>query len=414
MRKLLSRRWSIFITASLLFALSQFYRATNAVIAPDLVEDLRLDTEGLGLISAAFFYAFALIQIPLGIVLDRVGPRRTMSVLSLVAVCGALVFSWSDSLAGGLVGRILMGIGMSCNLMGTLKLLTLWFESASFATLSGIVLAIGTMGNVAATTPLVLLVRWCGWRWALSIIAGINLVLVVIFYRVVRDRPRGETQVSLPTETYDPLRETLSGMRGLLKMREYWIISCAAFFRSGVFAAFQALWAGPYLMGVLGLDALDAGNLLFLINVGMVLGSLGWGALSDRILKTRKWVVLSVVLMLAVCLFLTAILPPGTGYPILALLFFSIGFFGGGGIVVFAHIKDLTPIELAGTAMTGVNFFTMIGAALFLQGLGAFMQRLYPNASQGPEAFKSAFIFCSVCLALGAFVYLLTRDSRAK
>ncbi len=168
------RRWAIFFITSSMFLTSQFYRASNAVIAPHLIRDLSLQTEGLGLLSAAFFYSFAFTQIPIGILLDRVGPRRSMTVLSFVAVIGALIFSWSTTLPIGILGRVLMGIGMGCNLMGTFKAMTIWFSPATFATLSGVTFSIGTLGNMLATTPLALLVARVGWRMALSSIAVVN------------------------------------------------------------------------------------------------------------------------------------------------------------------------------------------------------------------------------------------------
>jgi MFS family permease len=122
------RRWIVFILATSLFFLSQFYRTSNAVIASELIRDLSLDTEGLGLMSASFFYAFAITQIPISLLLDKVGPRRLMTFLTLLGILGAVTFSLADSLSLGLIGRILLGIGMACNLMGTFKLLTEWFE----------------------------------------------------------------------------------------------------------------------------------------------------------------------------------------------------------------------------------------------------------------------------------------------
>ena len=135
----MSKAWGVFSLASANFFMSQFYRSTNAVIAPQLLRDLSLSTEDLGLLSAAFFYAFGLAQIPITVFLDRIGARRMMTGLSLLGVVGAFVFSWADSLAVGVLGRALLGIGMACNLMGTLKLLTLWFDPLRFATLSVVV-----------------------------------------------------------------------------------------------------------------------------------------------------------------------------------------------------------------------------------------------------------------------------------
>ena len=183
------KRWLIFGIACSLFFLSQFYRVSNAVIAPELLSDLSLDTRGLGLISASFFYAFALTQIPIGLLLDKVGPRSMMTTLSAVGIFGAIIFSWADSMALGVTGRVLMGVGMACNLMGTYKLLTLWFSPRAFATLAGLVVALGTAGNMVATTPLVILVDQIGWRSSFQFIAVINLILVFLFFVIVRDRP---------------------------------------------------------------------------------------------------------------------------------------------------------------------------------------------------------------------------------
>ena len=189
----MSKAWAVFLLASANFFLSQFYRSTNAVIAPQLIRDLCLDTEDLGLLSAAFFYAFGLAQIPITVFLDRIGARRMMTGFSLAGILGAFVFSWSDSLVMGIVGRALLGIGMACHLMGTLKLLTLWFDPLRFATLSGIVFSLGTLGNMAATSPFVVLVDWIGWREAFRVIAAVTLLLVLLFYVVVRDRPEVST-----------------------------------------------------------------------------------------------------------------------------------------------------------------------------------------------------------------------------
>lgn len=410
MRGTIFRRWAIFAITTILFLISQFYRASNAVISPHLCQDLVLDTEGLGLISAAFFYAFALTQIPLGILLDRVGPRQTMTVLSILGVAGALIFAWADSLSVGILGRIFMGIGMSCNLMGTFKILTIWFRPVSFATMSGITFSIGTLGNMAATTPLVILVQGMGWRLAFSLIAGINLLLAMILYGVVRDRPEEKAYFVLPPESSFRFHDILSNLRILFQKRDYWIISCGSFFRYGVFAAVQTLWAGPYLMGVMGLSALEAGNVIFLINVGLIIGGPIWGMLSDRILKRRKRVVLFGLLIFSLIMFIIAMLSPGTRLSVLAFFFFCFGFSGGAGQVMFAHIKELMPIEMAGVAMTGINFFTMMGAAIFVHGLGSLMQHLYPHASQGIDAFRGAFLVCAACLAGVSLLYIFTSD----
>lgn len=407
-----THRWLIFIIASSLFFLSQFYRVSNAVIAPLLIQDLALDTKAIGLISASFFYAFAITQIPISLLLDKIGARRMMTALSMVGVLGAVMFSLADSLTIGVVGRALLGVGMACNLMGPYKLLTVWFSPRVFATLAGILVALGSIGNMVATTPLVILVAQMGWQSGFQLIAFIHLVLTILFFIIVRDQPPQDTSLSESAVPGMNTGQALRNLRVLLKQKDYWIISLATGGRYGVYAAFQALWAGPYLMEVVGLSALTTGNLILLLNMGMILGSPICGSLSDRLFKTRKWVIVAGSVGIILAIITMAIMPSDMPIFAFALLFFGFGFFNATGILMYPHIKELMPEEMSGAAMTGINFFTMIGPAIFLQGLGTLMQSLYPAASRGPEAFQAAFIVCIACLVLITTLYCFTNENR--
>ncbi len=403
-------RWLIFTISSSLFFLSQFYRVSNAVIAPQLLNDLLIDTRGLGLLSASFFYAFALTQIPIGLLLDKIGPRSMMTALSAMGIFGAVIFSWADSMTLGVTGRVLLGVGMACNLMGTYKLLTLWFSPKAFATLAGIVVALGTAGNMLATTPLVILVNQFGWRSSFQLIAVINFILTFLFYIIVRDRPlQGDSDFPVASMN---TRQAFGNIQKLFKQKDFWIISFATFARYGIFAAFQALWAGPYLMEVMGYSALTTGNLILLLNVGMISGAPCWGILSDRLFNTRKWVIIAGSIAIVLTIIILAIIPLGTPLSLVSLLFFCFGFCNATGLLMYPHIKELMPLEMSGTAMTGINFFTMIGPAVFLQGLGILMQTLYPEASLGPEAFNAAFTVCIISLLLVLVLYFFTRQRK--
>ncbi len=410
----MSRRWIIFILATSHFFLSQFYRTSNAVIAPELIRDLSLNTEGLGLLSASFFYGFALTQIPISVLLDKVGPRWMMTVLSLMGVVGAILFSIADSLGLGLIGRVLLGVGMACNLMGTFKLLTEWFKPIVFATLSGLVVSIGTLGNMVSATPLVMLVEQMGWRHSFQLIAGINLILTLTLFGVVRDRPTQPADVAANGSDALSLMQAFANLGLLLKDKDYWIISLATFVRYGTFAAFQALWAGPFLIEVMGYSAIRTGNLILLMNVGLIIGGPLWGALSDRIYKSRKGLIVFCLLVMALISLILAAILPKTGLLVITLIFFIFGLVSSGGMLMYPHIKDLMPHTMAGAAMTGINFFNMLGPAVFLQGLGSLMQHLYPHASRGPAAFDAAFLVCMVCLAGVTSLYLFTAGKRPK
>jgi sugar phosphate permease len=408
----LSRRWMIFFLAGLLFLLSQFYRASMAVIYPAMTAELALDARSLGQISAAFFYAFALMQLPIGLYLDRRGPRLTMTVLTLVAVAGALLFARGQSLHALVAGRALLGIGMACNLMGTLKLITLWFAPGRFATLSALMITLGTVGNLAAATPLVLLVEAVGWRMSFQLLAALTLLLALVFYAVVRDGPAPGAATSGAAPGAAARSASIwSTLRALFVEKDYWIISLGTFCRYGIYAAVQALWAGPYLIQVLEVAPLAAGHLLFLMSIGMAAGCPLCGWLSDDILRSRKVVIVGGLLGMLAVLAVLAYLNAGVGFGWLAALFVAFGVFSSAGQIMYAHIKERMPMAFAGTAMTGINFFTMAGVAFFLEGVGSLLQRLDPQAALGPAAFRGALLFCCGCLLLAAAMYLLTRET---
>jgi MFS family permease len=390
------RAWLIFVLCALHLFMSQLYRTTNAVLAPWLLNDLQLDTEGLGLLSAGFFYAFSLTQIPISIFLDKLGAKRLMIGLSFVGMAGAVLFS----LAQGL------GVGMACNLMGPLKLLTEWFPPSGFATVSGLLYAIGTLGNIVAATPLVLLVEQLGWRLSFQAIIALHLLLTLALFWVVQDRPPGKSTPPLPTRTGSPF----GNLAVLMRSKDYWIISAGTFVRYGTHAALQTLWAGPLLMEALGFSPLQAGNILLAMNIGLILGGPFWGVVSDRGFRTPKWAVAGGLLLLALITLGMRALPPGTGLFAAGAVFLLFGIASASGMHVYAHIKALVPKEMAGAAMSGTNFFTMMGPAVFLQGLGIAMQTLYPQASRGPEAFSTALLICMVCQAGIGILYLFTRS----
>jgi MFS family permease len=400
------RAWLIFVICALHLFMSQLYRTTNAVLAPWLLDDLQLDTEGLGLLSAGFFYAFSLTQIPISIFLDKIGAKRLMIGLSFVGMAGAVLFSLAQGLGMGLAGRLLLGVGMACNLMGPLKLLTEWFPPSGFATVSGLLYAIGTLGNIVAATPLVLLVEELGWRLSFQAIIALHLLLTLALFWVVQDQPLEKSARPLPAKAGSPF----GNLAILMRSKDYWIISSGTFVRYGTHAALQTLWAGPLLMEALRFSPVQAGNILLAMNIGLILGGPLWGAVSDRVFKTPKWVVAGGLLLLALITFGLRALPPGSGVFVVGAFFLAFGIASASGMHVYAHIKALVPKDMAGAAMSGTNFFTMMGPAVFLQGLGIAMQSLYPEASRGPEAFGTALLICVVCQAGIGGLYLFTRS----
>jgi MFS family permease len=406
------RRWIIFGICTSLFLISLFYRASSAIIAPELSRDLKLDPHDLGLLGAAFFYAFALIQLPLGPILDRIGARTTMIFLNLIGVCGTVIFASSVNLAGGVIGRALLGVGMAANLMGTLKLLTHRFSPGKFAFLTGLVLSLGTLGSLAATTPLALMVESLGWRASFYALAGLNILLTICLFIFVHDVPSHKrTLMERAPHAAASLPMTAS-IKRLFSTWSFWAISFSIFLRYGTFASIQALWAGPFLIQYLGLSHVTAGNLLLMISIAFIIGSPTGGMLSDRVFRTRKWIIIPASLITAAVVFALSQWQGGFFLPLLGGCFFMLGFFASFNPISYAHIKELMPEEMSGTAMTGINFFTMIGAGIFIHGLGGVIKHVSGDLAGGGEAYATAFLICSAALLASAALYFTTRDSR--
>ncbi|UCF84139.1 MAG: MFS transporter, partial [Desulfobacteraceae bacterium] len=346
------RRWAILVVGSQGLVLSMFYRVSTAVISPDLALELNLTSSQLGNLSASFFYAFALSQLPLGMALDRWGPRMVMTILGLLGIAGVSFFALAQTLATAILARVLMGIGMSCNLMGVLALLAAWFPVNRFAFLAGSLVSIGVMGNLLAATPLALLSQWVGWRGSFLVIATLNASVIVAFFLMARDHPAGWCPSEAKKTT------SLRGISSLLCMYSYWTLSLNGFVRYGYLVALQGLWAGPFLVYGLGLDKVSAGNAIFCFGLGFLIGLPLCGCISDRVLRSRKKVVMPSLLAFT---FLTVSMiwwERGLNHWLIFSSFFAFGFVASPGHIALAHIKELVPVEMTARAMTGVNFFT--------------------------------------------------------
>lgn len=401
----------LFFLSSMLVFSSQFYRASNAIIAPQLCQDLSLTSETLGMLSASFFYAFAATQIPIALLLDRLGARLIMTMLTLAGALGSCLFGISEGFYGALAGRMLLGFGMAGNFMGGMKLFTRWFPPREFATMSGLMLGIGTLGSIGSSTPLALLVAEIGWRSSFIAIGIATAVLAILFFLTIRDDPYTETD-GKSSSGNSPTIDVSASLKLLLLNRDYWLISFGTFFRYGTLMAIQGLWAGPYLMECFRLSPVQAGNLLVLTTLGYVGGCSIGGWLSDRILGSPKYVtVLGLIGMAATEL--CFVYSWGQNDSMFrAGIFFSLGFFSGLGNVMYAHIKAVMPSEMSGMALTGINFFTMLGVGAYIHIMGWILEHFSGGMASGPESYGSAFFIAFAGVAVAACLYCFTRDPK--
>ncbi|MGA2959591.1 MAG: MFS transporter [Thermodesulfobacteriota bacterium] len=408
----MSRRTAMVGVLIAMFFLSYFYRTSPAVIAPYLSREFSLGAERLGLLSSIFFTVFAAVQIPLGPALDFIGPRRVISILGAVGALGSLIFALAPSYDLCLLGRGLNGLGMSCMYMGTLTIVANWYPPRSFATVTGIVASLGNMGALSATLPLALLAGSMGWRGSFLLFAAINFVLAILVWIIVRDRPSTSTPHFVP-----PSRKFTPGQafRAVLGSSYFWAIAILSFFSGGSFLAIQGLWGGPFLMDVFGLTPVGTGSILSSIAIGYIIGCPLIGMISDRIVASRKKlasIVLSIYL-LTLLLFCT-ILQPGRSFLLLPV-YFSLGFFASGSVLLLAQLKELFPGRIVGTALTCNNLFSIGGAGILQYVMGWIIERHPPVGRVYPiEAYREAFLLILAGLSVSFILYLRTPEPHPK
>lgn len=411
------KHFFIFSILSSLFLLSQFYRVSNAVIAPNLIQDLNLDAESLGILGGAFFYSFALLQIPMGPMLDRIGTRMIMAFSSWIGALGAFLFAFGTSFETALLGKILIGAGMSPILMGSFKTFTLRYPPEQFATLVGIIASVGTLGNILATSPLAYLTSTIGWRNTFLIAGGITILLgFLIFWILKEEKIKGEKKL-LSSEN-NPEIGIFQSIRIILRSLAFWQFGAVSFFRYGIFVSLQGLWLGPYLIYIKKFSPIQAGHILIMLAIGVTLGGPIGGHLSDRIFRSRKGVTLVGLGLYSLSLFpLIGMLE--INHPFwFGLIFFFIGFFCGIGMLIYSHAKDLFPSAISGTVMTYVNFFTMAGGALFMPFLGKIIESFESSSRIGnsypAEAYHLSFLICFLGMTASMIFYAFSRREKTR
>ena len=406
-----TNRWLIFSVCSLLFVMSMLYRASIILIAPDICHDLDLSPQDLGLMGAIFFYVFGIAQIPLGFFLDQMRPKRIMVVLNLTAVLGAIIFAMAQGRGFGLLGRALLGLGMSANIVGSLTLYVVWFRPSEFASVAGLTFGIGALGGLLATSPLHALVVVIGWRMVFVVLALITLILTLAFYVVVKDAPGRLRPAGLNPKKSKSL-SILDTARTLLSNISYLCIAATTGLRYGVYAAVQSLWAGPFLILYLGLPTALAANLLLLLNIGFIFGGPLGGLLNDRLFRRPKRIMLASLIFMILCLAGLAT-ENSPGRPILlAGILFAFGLFGGFGHIAFAHIKTLITPDLSGRAFAINNFCSMTGGGIFLHAMGGFIGRSGGGSLEAGRDYPLAFWLCAMALIMAGVIYIFTRDTQ--
>lgn len=391
----------VFLPFALGYFLSYLFRSVNAVISPYLREEVGLTAGDLGLLTSAYFLAFAAAQLPIGLGLDRMGPRKVEGVLLIFAALGAGLFALAESVGILVAARALIGLGVAACLMAALKAMTQWFPLDKLPLVNGIVVASGGVGALVATAPTEWAVEAIGWRAVFFVLAGATVVAAVIIFAVVPDRKR---TTDTPEET---LGQAMGKLGVIFKSRAFWRIAPAVAMNQGGFMAIQGLWAGPWLRDVAGLPKDEAASVLLFIAVAMVAGQIGIGLIVERLGRFG----ISTLTVVAVCMggFIGTEVLIAWGWTAAPLpLWMAFGFLGTVGIVCYAMLSRQFSTALAGRSNTSVNLTMFLAAFAFQWGIGAIID-LWPMDAEGryPTEAYGVAIGAVVVLQAIAWVWLI-------
>lgn len=392
----------IVFTALLPFAsgyfMSYLLRAVNAVVAPDLVKDVGLSPAQLGLLTAAYLAAFALFQLPLGVLLDRYGPRRVQAGLLTVAALGCALFAYAPGFIGLFAARAVIGLGFSAGLMASYKSSATWVPIERRSLANTAIMSMGALGVVVATEPTELLVSAIGWRHTFLVFAG--LILAAALFILVA-APRKDT-VGSPA----PFRQQFAQLAAILKTPLFWRVAPLLGLTSGVQIGIQTLWAGPWLRDVMGFNREEVARHLLFLAITFMVGIFGVGVIADRLGRrgvSPLHVMLGFNVLYMIAQAVIALRLDGLMFP----AWMAVAAFGQVAVLAFPWFAAHIGKDLAGRSNATINFamFVVAFAAQYLVGL---IIGLFPATETGysPDGYSAAIGFFLV-LQILAFIWYL-------
>ena len=394
----------VLIPFGLGYFLSYLFRTVNVVIALDLASELRLTAADLGLLTSIYFILFAAFQTPLGVILDKYGPRRVQVTLLAIAALGSALFAISTSMGVLAVARSLIGLGVSGCLMAALKANAQWFSRSKLPFVNACTMSFGTFGALTATIPVELVSELYGWRMIFIGLTLFTVALALVTAFVIPDHigPRHDEDL----DSYK-IGDQLRDLGLIYRDRYFWQIAVVTLLHGGVFLSYQALWMGPWLTDVARYSQVSVANAMLFFNVGMFAGVVGFGILADRLQKlglglmtvVRFGVAASLIVQMMFAAEITSLA---------VILCGAFGFFGSSTLLVYALLAQNFPGHMVGKVNTAQNMMIFISAFILQWGIGIIID-FWPSVGDGrydPAGHQVAFIFV-ITLEVLAFIWLL-------
>lgn len=372
----------ILLPFALAHFVSYFFRTVNAVVYPDLAHDLGLAADSIGLLTGAYFFAFAAAQLPVGVALDRFGPRKVQVPMLLIATLGAALFANAHSLTELIVSRALIGFGVAGSLMAAIKACSLWLPQERLPLSTALLLSVGGMGAMASTAPMHAILQHSNWRGAFIGLGAGTLAVSVLIFAVVPEHPKKQATRFL---------EMAAAVRQLYSSWSFWRLGLYSIFAHASYMAVQGLWMGPWLRDVAQLERAAVANVLLAGTVAMVAGSLAFGTITDYLRRFGVKPILVCGAGIWVFVLFQFLMVYATDInPFVVALGF--GFFGTATTMNYAIVAQSVPAQLTGRVSTSFNLLVFLLAFVVQWGMGSILNHWIPEAGAYPrQAYQYAF-----------------------
>ncbi len=400
--------WAAFITGCLYFFVAFVLRVSPSVMVSDLMHDFSVGASVLGNLSAFYFYAYASIQIPVGLMMDRIGPRRLMCGAAMLCALGCIVFSFSTSVHTAYIGRAMIGVGAAFGYVGTLTIAAQWFPVQQFAMLGGVLQMFGMAGAVGGQAPTGFMVEAIGWRHSILVFGVVVAIIALLSWLFIRDRAQESRQrVSLRT-----------GLKTVTANSQTWLNAFVGLALTGPMLAFAGLWGVPFLQTGYGMNRTVAAASVSVLFVGWGIAAPLVGLASDRIRRRKPFLIFGcagLALILSIVL-----LVPGLTRVALVTLFFTGGVFGATMVVVFANVKELNPRYASGAALGLVNTAVVGSGALFQPLIGVLLDLAWDGQMQagvpvyGVGMYVNALLVLPLVTFAGLVASLFLRETHCR
>ncbi|KAB3530451.1 MFS transporter [Alkaliphilus serpentinus] len=390
------RKWSIWTTLVIAFITVFFHRMAISVMADDLIRDLNLTGKTLGNLTSMNFYAYALMQIPVGIMVDTIGVRKISSLGMLITGIGSILFGFSSTISMAYIARFMVGLGTSVIIVSIIKVQTIWFRREQFSTLSGFTSLSGNLGALLATFPLAYLVMGVGWRKSFQLMGVMSLIMALAIWLIVKEKPDGEADKKKAFS----FESITNGLKTVITNPYTWPPFAIMFLMVGSMTAILGLWGVPYLMHVYDMSKAQAAGNLSLVAIGFMLGGPMVGYLSDFLKGEIKRILFAATGLFT---FIWAFIAMAGGKPnavYLPIIFFMLGVTTICHILAFTNVKDVNPDSLTGSAAAIINVGEFVGGSLLSFLIGVFLDYGWGGTIQNGTRIYSVDQYQKVFIAI--------------